>query len=178
MPRHAGAESLHGTSDEPAASAADLNRPLQRPAATVTMSQRSFTGLDAELPVMRHPPMWSPIPFNELRDLIRQSEAEMAPTERRLWELVRIPPEKWTLSPWGNEGGGFWAVGLLDGHVIWYNDIEDGFNISRHTERGTIGDYWCNQGSLQPILWGLLHQIETGEAPGAFGPPRPPSKPA
>jgi hypothetical protein len=116
--------------------------------------------------------MWSPIPLCELLDLIRQSDAATEPVERRLWELVRIPPEKWALPPWADEGGGFWVVGLLGEHVIWYNDIEDGFNISRYSERGTIGDYSCNQGGLQPVLSGLLHQLETGDAPGAFGPPR------
>lgn len=116
--------------------------------------------------------MWSPIPLDELCELIRRSEAEMSFAERRLWGLVRIEPEKWSLSPWGDQGGGFWAVGLLGKHVIWYNDIEDGFNVSRCAERGVIGEYWCNQGSLQPVLWDLLRQIEMGEVPGAFGPPR------
>lgn len=96
----------------------------------------------------------------------------MAPVARRLWNLVRVPPEKWSLPPWGDEGGGFWAVGLLGGSVIWYNDIEDGFNLSRYSERGTIDDYLCNQGSLQPVLWHLLHWIDAGETLGAFGPPR------
>jgi hypothetical protein len=25
---------------------------------------------------------------------------------------------------------------------------------------------------VQPVLWSLLHEIETGERPGWFGPPR------
>ena len=84
-----------------------------------------------------------------------------------------MPPAKWKLQPWGDSGGGFWAVGLIGSHVIWYNDIEHGFNISPYAVPGTIGDYRCNQGSLQPVLWDLLHEIETGEVAGAFGPPRP-----
>jgi hypothetical protein len=117
--------------------------------------------------------MWSPLSIDDLHDLIRESELEMSFSERQLWDLVRIVPEKWALPPWGDVGGGFWVVGLIGFHVIWYNDIEGGFNLSLYDRRGAINGYWCNQGSLQPVLWDLLHQIETGEAPGAFGPPRP-----
>jgi hypothetical protein len=46
-----------------------------------------------------------------------------------------------------------------------------GFNLSRYDKPGTIVGYYGNQGSLQPVLWDLLHQIETSELPGAFGPP-------
>jgi hypothetical protein len=115
----------------------------------------------------------SPIPIVELRNLIHRSVAEMSQAERRLWDLLRIVPEKWALPPWGDEVGGFWALGLLGRHVIWYKGIEGGFNISRYTRRGTIDNDLCNQGSLQPVRWDLLHQIETGEAPGAFEPQRP-----
>lgn len=122
--------------------------------------------------------MWSPISLDELFDLIGKSEAELSSTEQRLWELIRIPTEKWALSPWGDEGGGFWVVGLLGRHVVWYNDIEDGFNVSGYLARGTIGQYWCNQDALKPVLWNLLRRIETGEIPGAAGPPQPLNDPA
>jgi hypothetical protein len=91
--------------------------------------------------------MWSPIPLDHLLALIEQSVAEMSAAERRLWDLVRVPPVKWALHPWGDQGGGFWVVGLVGERVVWYNDIEDGFNISRYGEYGTIRDYRCDQGA-------------------------------
>ena len=116
--------------------------------------------------------MWSPISPESLRELIRESEAELSPDERLLWELIQISPRKWAQSPWGDEGGGFWAVGVIGGDIIWYNDIEEGFNISRYFEPGTIGEYRCNQGGLQPVLWNLLHKFEGDEGHGVFGPPQ------
>jgi len=65
---------------------------------------------------------------------------------------MRITPEKWQCSPWGDAGGGFWVVGELDGAVVWYNDIEDGFNVSPCTVRGIIDQYACNQRSFQDFL--------------------------
>lgn len=117
--------------------------------------------------------MWSPIPLDELRGLIRQSEAEMDATERLLWGLVAIPPEKWALSPWGDLGGGFWAVGLIGRQVIWYNDIEHGFNVSHYEAVGVISQYWCNQDELHHVLWQLRQQIEAGTPLGRFRPPEP-----
>src|SRR5262249_27038745 len=117
--------------------------------------------------------MWSPILLDQLLTLIQQSVAAMSPAERRLWGLLRVPPRKWALHPWGDEGGGFWVVGLVGEYVVWYTDIEDGFNLSRYGPQGTIREYRCDQGGLQPIVRGLLDVLESGEFPGAFGPPRP-----
>jgi hypothetical protein len=115
--------------------------------------------------------MWSPIPLDELRDLMRQSETEMEPLERRLWGLVATPPEKWALPPWGDLGGGFWVVGVLGRQVLWYNDIEYGFNVSQYERIGVIKEYRCNQDQLEYIIWQLVQQIEGGRRHGSFGPP-------
>jgi len=63
----------------------------------------------------------------------------------RLWEFVRVSPTKWQQHPWGDEGGGFWVVGLFGNRALWYNDIELGFNASSYDQFGTISDYVCNQ---------------------------------
>jgi hypothetical protein len=81
-------------------------------------------------------------------------------TVKDAWERIRIEPEKWQCSPWGDEGGGFWAVALLRGEVVWYNDIEDGFNTSPFTTRGVIAKYWCNQTEFGQFLGSLSEAIE------------------
>lgn len=73
---------------------------------------------------------------------------EVEPPIKRFWARVKIRPQKWNLSPWGDEGGGFWVVALIGQECIFYNDIEDGFNISRFSAFGCIDDYWCNQSEL------------------------------
>lgn len=97
----------------------------------------------------------------------------MEQVERLLWDLVRIPPVKWHQQPWGELGGGFWVVGLIGRQVIWYNDIEHGFNVSQYVEYGTITKYWCNQDELHHVIWQLRQQIESGTLTGWFGPPTP-----
>ncbi|WP_027386493.1 hypothetical protein [Chryseobacterium gregarium] len=59
------------------------------------------------------------------------------------WESVKIKPVKWNEKEYGTEGGGFWIVAIFSGKVIWYNDIEEGFNISEFEKLGEISEYGC-----------------------------------
>ncbi|MEM8946958.1 MAG: hypothetical protein AAGD11_17415 [Planctomycetota bacterium] len=115
-----------------------------------------------------------PLSEEKLWDFMNEAWDRMSIEQRRFWDLVRVSPQKWKLSPWGDQGGGFWAVGLIGNTVLWYNDIEGGFNRSRYSAFGTIDEYWCNQDKLEWTVQFTLYQIRTGEpaAPG-FGPSIP-----
>ena len=63
---------------------------------------------------------------------------------------------------YGDDGGGFWVVGLIGKKVIWFNDIEEGFNISNYSIHGQIDDYNCNQDKLDWVIQRLYHSIEFG----------------
>ena len=86
----------------------------------------------------------------------------MSATQLRLWHAVRIEPVKWQQHPFGDAGGGFWAVALIGQTVLWYNDVEEGFNRSRYSKLGTIDDYWCNQDELELAVQYLMNAIEHG----------------
>lgn len=80
-----------------------------------------------------------------LWDLINEAEKRLSPPQVRLWEVIRVLPHKWIEKPYGTSGGGFCVVAIIGNSVIWYNDIENGFNNSKYHEDGTIDEYWCNQ---------------------------------
>jgi len=82
---------------------------------------------------------------------------------REAWERIRIEPEKWQCSPWGDASGGFWVVAERPGSVVWYNDIEGGFNTSRFTNRGVIDEYWCNQTEFSEFLRTLPEALRAEE---------------
>jgi hypothetical protein len=105
---------------------------------------------------------WEPISEEALRDRIAQGVARMAPSHVRLWEAVRVDPQKWQQHPYGDAGGGFWVVAIVGQTVIWYNDIEDGFNRSRYSAYGQIEDYWCNQDELELAIDYLMSTLEHG----------------
>lgn len=105
---------------------------------------------------------WQPITEAALRARVAQGKARMNAAQVRLWETIRIDPEKWSQRPYGDAGGGFWVVAIVGRTVIWYNDIEDGFNRSRYSAYGTIDDYWCNQDELEVTLQYLSNALEQG----------------
>lgn len=94
----------------------------------------------------------------DIDSLIASALAQYDDAVRAEWARLRIEPEKWRCSPWGDETGGFWAVAVEDDRVLWFNDIEEGFNWSRYSTRGTIDDYACNQTELVTILERIAQQ--------------------
>lgn len=120
--------------------------------------------------------MWEPISENELIQLIQTAEARMSENLplHRFWLKIKITPEKWSLPPWGDEGGGFWVVAVMGQMCVYFNDIEDGFNTSRYSTFGQIEDYYCDQTELEfRILWilqSILHNSDQICARSA-GPP-------
>lgn len=54
-----------------------------------------------------------------------------------------------------------WRV-RFGAEVIYYNDIEDGFNISEYEAYGQIKEYWCNQDELDWVIIKLYERIKGG----------------
>ena len=105
---------------------------------------------------------WASITEVKLYELIINSESEMSSKEQRYWEEFRVSPEKWVEKTYGNLGSGFWVVGIIGNKVIWYNDIEDGFNVSIYLKHGTIDEYSCNQDELHIVIKQLSYYLEHG----------------
>ena len=100
---------------------------------------------------------WKPISEGALRDLMNKAWGEMSLPQRRLWEVIKIDPVKWRENSYGEMGEGFWVVAIYGSTVIWFNDIEDGFNRSSWSSPGLIDEYWCNQDELQ---WTIQHVLD------------------
>ncbi|WP_306227153.1 hypothetical protein [Bosea beijingensis] len=75
-----------------------------------------------------------------------------------VWRCIAITPRKWELSPLGELGGGFWVVAIFGASVIWYNDIEDGYNVSTYPTLGEIGAYGADQYELEHVLQQLINR--------------------
>jgi len=116
---------------------------------------------------------WKPITSDALDAMIEAAEFEMEPPVLLFWKTLRIRPVKWNLSPWGDLGGGFWVVAVIGDRCFWYNDIEEGFNISRYEAVGQIQEYGCNQTELdhciRSFLADLMRQLGYGSATDAVG---------
>ncbi|MBB5620897.1 hypothetical protein HDE69_001950 [Pedobacter cryoconitis] len=105
--------------------------------------------------------MWTPISLKKLENLILSGELELEDELLNFWNLIKIEPRKWQEQEYGDEGGGFWVVAIFGNEVIYYNDIEEGFNISKYETYGQIKEYWCNQSELNWIIIGLYERMKS-----------------
>jgi len=112
---------------------------------------------------------WHAITLTDLQSLLSRDLADCTAEQREFFVQANFAPAKWRLSPWGDDGGGFWVVAVHRDRVLWYNDIEEGFNVSRFESPGDIpsDEYWCNQDHLD---W-ALRKLK-GEQGTRLGPPQ------
>lgn len=103
--------------------------------------------------------MWEPISFNKLNEKILKFEKVQTGVLNNFWFAIKIDSEKWEEETYGAEGGGFWVVALLGKVVIWYNDIEEGFNVSKYNDYGIIAEYGCSQDELGMVVSSLWSTI-------------------
>jgi hypothetical protein len=91
---------------------------------------------------------WQPISEAKIWDLINGGCLRMCPVQARLWEAIKIIPEKWKHRQYGNGTCDFWAVAIIGRRAIWYDDIEEGFRFSSYITSGVLGEYGSGEGEL------------------------------
>ena len=74
---------------------------------------------------------WRPLRRDELHSTIERELAHCSDELRAYFVTVAFEPAKWRQSPYGDEGGGFWAIAADGGRVLWFNDIEEGLTSPR-----------------------------------------------
>ena len=104
--------------------------------------------------------MWTPISLTELEEWISRGESKLKGVALNLWNLIKIQPQKWQESEYGNEGGGFWVVAIFGNTVIYFNDIEEGFNLSSYTTYGQISEYCCEQSEIDWVILSLTKGLK------------------
>ncbi|PCJ44446.1 MAG: hypothetical protein COA99_06850 [Moraxellaceae bacterium] len=62
---------------------------------------------------------------------------------------------------------GFWVVAVFENTVLWYNDREEGFNLSKYRPYGTIAQYGNKQDDLEVAF---QKAIDTGLIPSMLEP--------
>ncbi|WP_342328054.1 hypothetical protein [Pedobacter sp. FW305-3-2-15-E-R2A2] len=104
--------------------------------------------------------MWTPISLGELEEWILRGELELDDELLNFWNLIKIEPRKWQEKDYGAEGGGFWVVAIFGNEVIYYDDIEDGFNVAEYEVYGHIIARWANQDELNHTVMELYARIK------------------
>ena len=102
---------------------------------------------------------WTPISLKELNNIIETSVAVMDTEVLYFWNSIKIVPEKRLVPSYSNEDY-FWIVGKIKNYIIYYNDIEEGFNISLENNLSYIEVISAEQDELHFALMKLLKNYE------------------
>jgi len=110
-----------------------------------------------------------PLTLRELESMIAEGLVGVDDAVCDAWEAMRISPVRWQCSPWGDDRDGLWVIAEHDGMVVYYNEVEGGFNTSPFAERGVIAEYYCNQNSFHEFLGSLPEAREPDCWPASNG---------
>ncbi|WP_196889873.1 hypothetical protein [Aureivirga sp. CE67] len=100
------------------------------------------------------------ITLEELNHLIEEGVLKMNKELLKIWNEISIKPEKWIGYSYIKEGEEFWVVGKFRDKVIWYNDTEEGFNISNYRIEREIGEFGFEQDELEDVIYKLKNVLQ------------------
>lgn len=95
---------------------------------------------------------WRPIEREELEQIIREDLAACTPEQQAVFERYRVPLRKAPIERYGKLEYVF-IVAQRGNEVMYFEDIDEGFNFSPIDAEGKILQHWCNQDELTHALW-------------------------
>lgn len=97
---------------------------------------------------------WQPITEEDLNALVAAQLADCSPDQRQLFERSKVIPHLVPIARSGRPEAVF-VVAKAGDLVLYYEDVEEGFNISRLAEDGSIATPGYEQWELRHALWNL-----------------------
>ena|SRR2546427_13168851 len=95
--------------------------------------------------------MWEPISEDELKELIDRELVKCSIEQQKFFAKYRVPFYKVPIHRLGGIGEVF-VVAELPSGVIYYEDVEGGFEFDRLGPDGAIPTQGCNQYELRHVL--------------------------
>ena len=98
--------------------------------------------------VSRHMEAWRPASASEIKELLSRQLKDCTSDELAAFEAYRVEPFQVPISRSGNTEAVF-VVAQKGAEVMYYEDVEEGFNISRLTAEGVIAEPGYEQDELK-----------------------------
>ena len=92
-----------------------------------------------------------PISEDALENEVASQCKDMNDEELAYFNKMRVPLESVKIERWGNTEYVF-VVAKAGAAIIFYEDIEEGFEIAELNEQGAISDYGASQFTLQQVI--------------------------
>jgi len=95
--------------------------------------------------------MWRPLSIPELEDIVAQQLTACTPSQQLAFAQYRVPFYKVPIHRLG-EVEDVLVVAHLPGGLLYFEDIEEGFELSVLGDDGKIPEQGCNQYELCHVL--------------------------
>jgi len=110
---------------------------------------------------------WAPTTKEEIEKLIETQLNECTSAQKEIFEKYRVPPFQAPIIRY-NKLEQVFVVAKFNNEVMYYEDVEDGFNFSHLDKEGKIIKHWCNQDELKHALLHWMGQPRKyNDAPSA-----------
>jgi hypothetical protein len=113
---------------------------------------------------------WKPATLDDVRKIMKGDLAKCTPQQTAIFRQYSVEPHFSPIVRYG-ESGFVVVVAKKSDEVIYWEDVEEGFNISPLGPDGSVLEHWCNQDDLGIALNRLIESRECRT--GNFGPARP-----
>lgn len=113
---------------------------------------------------------WKPASLDEVRNIVKADLGKCTPQQAATFLQYSVEPHFSPIVRYG-ESGYVVVVAQKSDEVIYWEDVEEGFNISPLGQDGSVLEHWCNQDDLGIALERLIQSRE--RRTGNFGPARP-----
>lgn len=104
---------------------------------------------------------WSPATLDEINLILLNDLKECDEEQKRAFAAFKVAPFRASLTRHGQTEE-VYVVAVKDGEAIYWEDVEEGFNVSRLSSDNSLLDHYCNQ---DPLGLALNSWIE-GRSPG------------
>jgi hypothetical protein len=113
---------------------------------------------------------WKPASLDDVRNILKADLGKCTPQQAVIFGQYSVEPHFSPIVRYG-EAGYVVVVAQKSDEVIYWEDVEEGFNISPLRPDGGVLEHWCNQDDLGIALDRLIQSRE--RRTGNSGPAQP-----
>lgn len=97
---------------------------------------------------------WRAAGRDEVEGLLEAEVAVLHPSHRSMFDAMRVLLRQVPVS--GASGEHVFVVAEHQGKILYFSDVEDGWEIAEPDDHGGIVERGCNQFELGHIMWQLF----------------------
>jgi len=108
---------------------------------------------------------WQPATSEEVERLLSEELKDLHPAHLARFKAMRVTPRR---VPVGSDPGEYvYVVAEYQGKVLYYSDVEDGWEIEVPNDSGGISERGCNQFKLSHVMHQLFGDPDAPTSAGA-----------